>query len=601
MDRYTSCYVELDLYDTTANQDSTLSVDNVQTFCDIESIRKQTEINKIATLENNYFLLDGSFSFYDDYSGDNFGYMSKLFNSKIEADFKNNHSSAGITFYFWETIPESIKLTFLNDGSIVSQKTVYPKLSECEKIELQYIELDFSRDFLFSNGKNLYISQPGTIGYEYFADVGAEDYDHMIVELNGGDRFIRINAIDYGIKLHYGDEYKRKVKSCNVTEQIDPIASELPISQSKLEVIDTENLFDITNPKSYYKYLQKRQTFKLYEVINDKEELVATHYLKEWSQTKQLLATFDLQDVIGSMNDTTFYGGMYVERAVKSLVDDVMRDFGFENYIIDEELASIKLTGYIGITTHRQALQQIAFACGGCIKTSRSNGIVLFKPNLDTSGIIEANRKLISKSHEISQKDLITGVLMVAHDYQPSGKVEEVYKGDFIEGTYLITFNKPCTNLTISEGQILESNCNYAKVKVPNGQIVVTGTTYEDHKVEYIYKTNELPSAANENVVRIDNATLISKANAQTRAQKIYEIKQYRLEHSLFVINENESVANMYAIKSNDGYAPVFFTKMDTDLTGGFISTCEGIGYALRVVDYYKTGNELYTGEEGII
>ena len=77
MDRYTSCYVELDLYDTTANQDSTLSVDNVQTFCDIESIRKQTEINKIATLENNYFLLDGSFSFYDDYSGDNFGYMSK--------------------------------------------------------------------------------------------------------------------------------------------------------------------------------------------------------------------------------------------------------------------------------------------------------------------------------------------------------------------------------------------------------------------------------------------------------------------------------------------------------------------------------------------
>lgn len=599
--RYTSCQVELDLYDTTANQDSNLSVDNIQDFCDINSIKKQTVIQKIATCEDDYFLLDGSFSFIDEPSTNDYGYMSKKFTSKIESSFSSNHSSAGITFHFWETIPKAIKLTFLNNGSIVSQKTVYPSLEKCERVSSQYAELQFNTDFIFSIGSRLCISQNVCMGYEFFADVDAENYDHMIIELDGGDRYVRINSIDYGAKLNYGEEYKRKVKSCKVTEQIDPISSELPISQSKLEVIDTENLFDITNPKSYYKYLQKRQTFKLFETINNEKRLIATHYLKEWSQTKQMLASFDLQDVIGSMNDSTFYGGIYTDRTVKSLIDDVMNDFGLEDYIVDEELADITLTGYLGITTHRQALQQIAFACGGCVKTSRSNGIVIFKPNYDTSGIVDSNRKLISKAHEIKQKDLVTGVLVVAHDYQLVDKLEELYKGDFIEGTYLITFNNPCANLSISSGQILECNCNYAKIKVPNGQIVVKGNKYEDHKVEYTFKISELPSAANENILRIENATLINKANAQLRAKKIYEIKQYRLEHSLFIITEDESVANMYAVRSNDGYAPVLFTKMETDLTGGFLSTIEGIGYALRTVDYYKTGKELYAGEEGII
>lgn len=41
MERYTSCTVELELYDTGAMDDSTFSYSNKQAFSNIESIRKR--------------------------------------------------------------------------------------------------------------------------------------------------------------------------------------------------------------------------------------------------------------------------------------------------------------------------------------------------------------------------------------------------------------------------------------------------------------------------------------------------------------------------------------------------------------------------------
>ena len=57
----------------------------------------------------------------------------------------------------------------------------------------------------------------------------------------------------------------------------------------------------------------------------------------------------------------------------------------------------------------------------------------------------------------------------------------------------------------------------------------------------------------------------------------------------------------MYAIKASGAYAPLLITKLTSDLAGGYTAQVEGLGYALKIYDYSKTGEELYAGSEGII
>lgn len=595
MERFTTCKVEIDLFDTTAVDDSKLSASSVQPFADIENIRQQNSITKVATLESDYFLLDGSFSFYDNLVNtlsieipENEGYMSSEFTSEIKAMFNSNHSSAGLTFHFWEMIPKSIWVEIKKGDSVLEKMTFYPTEDDCDKVVHRNADDEVTTEAL--------------VEYTYFADIPAENYDSIDIIMDGGDRFVRINYIEYGVKLLYGENDIMKLKSCTLTEETDVLSTELSVNESNVEIIDMDNLFKITNPESYYKYLQERQMFKITEIIDDNERFMANHYLKEWSQSKEHSATFKLQDVLGLMSDTTFYGGLYADKLAGDLFAEIFADFGLEDYDIDEDIKNIKLTGYLKIMSHREALQQVAFACGACVTTSRITGVKIFKVSYETQAFIDLDRKILSNS-ETTQDDLATEVDITSHSYVLGSSSKQAYKGDFEIGTYIVTFSKPYTNLSITGGTILSSNVNYAQIRVDEeSQVIINGYEFEDHTVVYRYsELDELPSATSANITEVKDATLVSKSNVKDVAKLLYYIKQYRLEHKCKIIAQTEEVANMYALKVIDEYAPLLITKLETDLTGGFISTVEGIGYALKILDYYKTGTELYTGEEGII
>lgn len=610
MERYTSCTVELELYDTGAMDDSTFSSSNKQTFSNIETIRKKNDgLTLFATLEPDFFLLDGSLNYYDtiDTLEEETGYMSRYFTSTVKSVFGSYHSSVGITFHFYGSLPDEIKIEFMDNDSFVKETTFYPKKEDCEISKVVYnlaLNTNDNMNLLTADGKKLFVSPDYYIyEYAYFAEILATNYNVMNITFNNKSRFTRLDYIDYGTVLKYGDGLAKKVKSASLTEEVDILSTTLPISESSIEVIDELGLFEITNPKSYYQYLQKRQKFKIYETIDDATNLVAVHYLKEWSQTKEMLASFSLQDVIGLMSDTTFYGGMYENIKASTLIDEIMNDYGFSNYSIDDELKDIELTGYLKKQTHREALQQVAFSIGACVSTSRIEGICIFKPNLENNGIIDSDRKLLSKAHEITQKDLVTGVSLTAHAYAvDDSKTVQALKGNFNPGVYRTTFSSPYTNLSITGGEIIASNCNYADIKVEEaGEVIIEGYKYEDHSVVYSKQTDVYSSSTDDNVVEITDATLVDNSIVDNLLDYIYDIKQYRLKHELQIINENELVANMYAIKCNGSYAPILITKLVTDLTGGFISQVEGMGYALKIIDYSRAGNELYAGSEGIL
>lgn len=609
MERFTSCTVELGLYDTGAMDDSTFTVTNKQTFSNLESIRDRNEsVKKFATLEPDFFLLDGTFEYYDtiDNLTEETGYMSRYFTSTIKSTFESYHSSVGITFHFYVTLPDEIEISFFDGESLVNKATFKPDLSKCEYINRdEYINLTTAdnKAILTADNNLLCVTQVSGINeYIYFAELLASNYNNMSITFNNVDRYVRLDYIEYGVKLVYGDDLDKKLKSASLTEEVDLFSSSLPINQCSLEVVDEQGMFDITNPKSYYQYLQKRQKFKIYETINDTTTLIAVQYLKEWSQTKKMLASFDLQDVIGLMSETTFYGGMYTNVTASNLIKIIMDDYGFDDYTIDDELKDISLTGYLGVQTHREALQQVAFALGACVSTSRITGIHIYMPLLDNQGIIDSDRKLISTAHEVTQKDLVTGVCMTAHNYVVESETSQASKGTFNPGTYRVTFSNPYTNLSITGATIVGSNCNFALINVSTaGEVIITGNKYVDHGVDYTYKTDTYSSSIDENILSVTSATLVSQSNVKDLVEYIYKIKQYRLEHTLQIINEEEQTSNMYAVKVNGQYAPLLITKMQSDLAGGFTGKVEGIGYALRITDYDMLGTELYAGSEGLM
>lgn len=570
MERYTSCTVELNIFDTTAQSDSTLAVSNIQDFSNINSIKEESEITKVATLESDYFLLDGSYDYKDNVEDieKHVGYFSDEFTTRIVSTFLQNHSSVGITFHFWDVYPDSISMVFYDENNVVLGRGTYT---------------------------------PNSLNY--FCELEVDNYRKVEIEITSLERYVRLNYIDYGASLVYGDGLDKKLKTCTVTEENNAISSEIPANESKVEVIDSEKLFEITNPKSYYKYLQKRQQFKITELIDKTKQYICTHYLKEWSQENEAIATFTLQDVIGVMSDTTFYGGMYDNVTAENLFKEIFYDFGLDDdqFEIDEKIKEKTLSGLIKVGSHRDALQQVAFACGACVDTTRSEKIRIRKTLFESISFIDSDRKLLS-THKITQKDLITKVVMTAHNYQLGDADKQIYKADMTPGSYRVTFNQPSADITVTNAILEGYNCNYADIVVEDEvNVVITGKVYEDNSVEYYYQINEMPSATDENVLEVKDATLISKSNAKEIGKLLYDFKQYRLEHQAKIINVQEKVGTMYSIKTSDHYSPLLVTKMTMDLTGGYISEVEGIGYALREIDAPRTGIELYTDDNFII
>ena len=116
MSRRTSTRAVINLFDTTAKQDGAYAVNDILSFCDIGRLDEdELETVKFGTLEDGGFLLDGSCQIMDEsVQTADFGYWSAMMsdehgsfstNPKIERQFYENHSAAGLTLTFDRQYP----------------------------------------------------------------------------------------------------------------------------------------------------------------------------------------------------------------------------------------------------------------------------------------------------------------------------------------------------------------------------------------------------------------------------------------------------------------------------------------------------------------
>ena len=161
MSRRTSTRAVINLFDTTAKQDGAYAVNDILSFCDIQRLDEEDiETVKFGTLEDGGFLLDGSCQIMDESEQTtDFGYWSAVMsdehgsfsmNPKIERQFSENHSAAGLTLDFDKQypLPKQVQVTFKNNvgeliGSEVFNVDRYTYFCNLKADEFRYMSLEF--------------------------------------------------------------------------------------------------------------------------------------------------------------------------------------------------------------------------------------------------------------------------------------------------------------------------------------------------------------------------------------------------------------------------------------------------------------------------
>lgn len=583
----TNTRVEFGLYDVTARGDSAPSCTTAKPFCNLgrdlllESVPSQ---NKYGTLESEQWLMDGSFSFFPEVPEQYFwGLWSTTQSDKIgvfadppvlDITFTQDHSSSGLTLHFYsptEDWASRIKIQwFSQDGGLISTALFYPD------------------------------------SVDYYCAKKVENYRRIrihFLETNHPGRYLKLAGIDYGVYLHFSGH---EIVEAHVLEECDPLSSEISINTLNVSLYNKEGRFSILNPEGYFDVLQHKQKFTVWEDVKQdarstgsESYCMGTFYLSDWSNSGDTLADFSAVDAIGLLDGAPFDGGIYNTTAAE-LAEAILTGY---SYTLDESLAAERVQGYIAAGTRRDALQQLAFAIGSVVDCSRGELIRIAPAPSKASGMITYDRKLQDGS-KVTLNPLITAVAVTAHRYLPGETTEELYRDTLDPGIYRVTFNAPAVvdSLTVTGAELTESGVNLCTLTVAKaGEVCVTGRKYTDSTVVMRRTAANLPPNAQDNELTVTDATLVGPGRAEAVAVRVLEHYAQRYEQNFSMVAGDEKLADRLIIQSFGGeMVRGVLTKLEFDLTGGFLADAKVIGRRLTSNAGTYAG-EIHAGERSLI
>jgi len=554
----TKAIIEYGAMDITAKTDSQLTATDIQSFSTANNVKLDPTETKYATLEHNYFALDGSFTNMPANIG-NVGYWSA--------------TKTGANKEF--TTPPTLTINFTKNHSSVGLTMTFSQYSYCTELKIAY----------YDSSNNLLSEKTFTPdNYEYFCEDIVANYRKIIItfyKTNEARRYLKLYRIQYGTTIVFeGDN----LISANLVEELDPLGDELSINTLDFVSFATDEKFNILNPQGIFVAFQKTQILKAYKAANDALLDMGTFYLESWENKSKKSMEIRGIDAIGIMDKIEFNGGIYSGTSAVTLIESIFAKANIVAYTI-EDITSETITGYIPICTCREALQQVLFVLGAVADCSRSDAIKIYKlAETEEPNEIQASQ-ILQNTNEIKQAEIVTGVSVTTHSYKLKREQETIYEEDLAAGTYRVKFSQPASNLAITGGSITESGTNYAVINVTgsssssskyygNKTVTITGNTYDDLTNTLTITDGE--SHDIENILTISDCTLINGTNANAIATRVLNHYQGSYRDNMSIILDDEKVGdNVIAEKSETNQLNGFITKLDIDMTGGFIATTE--------------------------
>lgn len=453
-----------------------------QSFTDMSIVPFGAADTSYATLEPYGWPLDGGRSLIPD--SPKTGFWSK---ERTDGDgnfatppiltlsFSKSYSATGVTFAFSPGTDEwcsKIRVTWYNGATLLSQVTAYPD----------------SAHWTLENA--------------------VENFNSITVELlatNKPGQFAKVQCVEIGRTIWFG---AGEIVSPQVTNEIDPTLSVLTVDTMKVTIKDKQNRYFLP---------QKNQQMELYQ--ND--QLVAVQYITESARESKQQYTFSCQSAIGLLEDT-YLGGIYNDTPLQDVLNDILAGYDF---VLGSFFENETVTGYLPVCTRREALQQIAFAIGAVVSTQRSRSIHIDRIATDISSTF--TKSSIFQGAKLDTSPKIARIDITAHRYVPSNEVETLLEGEDINGKdVLVTFDQPHHSYVADNGTITGSGANWVTITA-SGSVTLTAKKYVHNAVQRS-KRYSVTAAEQNNIQKIESATLVHSGNVENVLKRLDEVAQLR-------------------------------------------------------------------------
>lgn len=438
--------------------------------------------------EQNQTFLDGVQTlFHNDKTGVDIGTYSallsgddKTFESPIiltVTSSNGNYTSQGFTLTFddfTDTYPVNVNIKWYRTSTLLDEKDYVVNASQ----------------FYFEN----FVQNFNKVVFEF-------------TDLNMPNNRLKINVFEFGvIRTYRNDELGNSI---DLNNEISQISENLFINTLDFKLVTKSNLQLL---------FQSKQPLKLY--IND--NFKGLFFVKEGKRVNEQKYKINAEDYIGIMDSVYFEGGIYTNKSTSSLIEEIFTACNVP-YQINGNIPITTLTGYIGYTTCREALKQVLFACGMVCNTAEKEYVEIF--NIDTTTLSSYTEDDIIVGQSSSNEKNLTEVRVTEHFYKTGNETTTLYDASS-SGTCtnkLITFDKPYHTLTITDGTIVRSGSNFAIITITSSTGTLTGKNYVETTTEYSVKNENINVNDLENIITIQDATLVGINNAEYVANKVYD------------------------------------------------------------------------------
>lgn len=267
---------------------------------------------------------------------------------------------------------------------------------------------------------------------------------------------------------------------------------------------------------------------------NDKVEYfrdgrrVGVYYLQTVERVGSAAYTLSALSALGRLITMLHVGGIYTGQTVAEVVPQICAPVAV---MIESVYASRQLYGYLPYSnpdkekgngrSARDNLSQVLFAIGASLGTDE-NGVMRVEKLWDgVSAMITADQ-INEDSCSTVYETPVSAVEITEHQWVKSQDTVTLFEGTAEDGT-LVTFEEPAHSLTAEGFTIIEQGDNYAILSAGTGTL--TGKSY-NHLTRIVRRT--VTEGAEENVVTVSDATLVSLTNSVDVAKRMADYYRHR-------------------------------------------------------------------------
>ena len=242
-------------------------------------------------------------------------------------------------------------------------------------------------------------------------------------------------------------------------------------------------------------------------------------YLNEITRVGKHRYTIRGISAVGLLSESYHTGGIYTGQTAETIITEVCG--GIVKPDIEAAIKPVQLYGWLPYATRRENLNQVLFALGANVVKTDGVGIAVRYLSSDVKSALSGDDVFLGGSVDYEKPASLVEV--TEHQYIALATDEVQTLFDNTEdaetaGNQLVTFSAPVHDLAASGGlTIQESGANYA---VLSGTGTLTGKAYT-HRTKIVAVENT--AATWENVVTVEDASLVSFANSHAVAQRVLD------------------------------------------------------------------------------